>query len=154
MSARRSTIRRVRRSFDRLVPTRPWAPPARPHSCCESGRAVRREGVVQRRTSRRRRATERRRDSIATSRSCTRYGAYCVTVTVWPAIVSVPVLTGPAFALTATLTVPLPVPLLPAVIVMNDALLIAVQGGVHAVVTAMTPVPPLDRTLTLVGDTT
>ena len=52
-----------------------------------------------------------------------------------------------------TMTVPFPVPLAPAVIVMNDALLTAVQGEMHAVVTVMIPVPPEANTFADVGET-
>lgn len=81
------------------------------------------------------------------------YGASCVTVTVRPAIVSVPVLVGPLLAATATLTDPFPVPLFPDVIVMNVALLAAVHGATQFVVTEKTAVPPPAKTVTLVGDT-
>jgi hypothetical protein len=81
------------------------------------------------------------------------YGADWVTVTVWPATVSVPVRAGPLLAAIETVTLPFPVPLLPAVMVMNDALLVAVHVDVQLVVTLITPVPPLASTLALVGET-
>ena len=52
----------------------------------------------------------------------------CATVTVFPPMVMVPVLVLPvALADTENETVPFPVPVLPAVIVIHDALLNAVQ---------------------------
>ena len=49
-------------------------------------------------------------------------------------------------------TVPLPVPLLPPVIVMNDALLVAVHGEGQLVVTAIDAVAPVATTFKLVVD--
>lgn len=54
--------------------------------------------------------------------------ASCVTFTVWPAIVSVPVRCPPVFAAKASDTVPLPVPLAPLVIVTHEAALAAVHS--------------------------
>ena len=68
----------------------------------------------------------------------------CVTVKVWPAIVTVPVRCAVAeFAAMVMLTVPLPVPLAPAVIVTKlVALLTAVHVHPDVVVTFTVPVPP------------
>ena len=44
---------------------------------------------------------------------------------------------------TTKVTAPPPVPLAPAVIVMNDALLVAVQGQPACVVTVTLPTPPV-----------
>ena len=67
----------------------------------------------------------------------------CVTETVDPAIVSVPVrLVVPVFAATANATVPEPDPDAPDVIVIHDALLIAVHAQPAATVTVLLPVPP------------
>ena len=67
----------------------------------------------------------------------------CVTVKVLPAIVSVPVralVVG--FAVTLYVTVPLPLPLLPALIEIQDALLLAVQAQPVVAVTVTVPLPP------------
>ena len=65
-------------------------------------------------------------------------------VKVWPAIVSVPVRALPEFDATLKVTVPLPVPLLPDVIVSQPALLAAVHGHPDAADTATElPAPPL-----------
>jgi hypothetical protein len=67
----------------------------------------------------------------------------CVTVTVWPATVSVFVRPN-RFVLTATLnaTVPLPVPLLPDVIEIQDAFGVAVHPHVGPAVTVTLLGPP------------
>jgi hypothetical protein len=57
-------------------------------------------------------------------------------------MVSVPVRSAPLFAATVNCTVPFDVPLVPAEIVMNAALLTAVQAHELAAVTAVDPVPP------------
>src|SRR5262249_51591446 len=62
-------------------------------------------------------------------------------VNVWPAIVIVPLRAAPVFAATEYVTVPLPVPLLPAVIVIHDALLAAVHA--HVVADAVTVTLPV-----------
>jgi hypothetical protein len=70
--------------------------------------------------------------------------AACVTVKLWPAIVSVAVrATVVAFAATLKLTVPLAEPLDPAVTVTQLAPLVAVHAQPVVVVTATLPVPPL-----------
>ena len=51
----------------------------------------------------------------------------CETVNARPAMVSVPVRGAALFAAALNATVPLPVPLAPAVIVIHDALLVAVH---------------------------
>ena len=62
--------------------------------------------------------------------------ALCVTVKVWPAIVAVPVRCVVAgLAAMVMLTVPLPVPLAPAVTVIQAAPLAAVHAQVEAEVT-------------------
>jgi hypothetical protein len=68
--------------------------------------------------------------------------AGCVTVNVWPPIVSVPVRAAPVFAAALNVTDPLPVPAAPAVIVIHVALLVAVHAHAACVVTATFPVPP------------
>jgi hypothetical protein len=69
--------------------------------------------------------------------------ADCVTVNVCPAMVSVPVRAAPVLAAMAKLTVPLPVPLAPDVIVIHAALLAAVQAHPVVVETATgVPAPP------------
>lgn len=68
----------------------------------------------------------------------------CVTVSVCPATVMVPMRCGPVFATMLKFTVPLPVPELPDVICRNDgALLVAVQGQAAFVMTwvALDPFP-------------
>jgi hypothetical protein len=75
-----------------------------------------------------------------------------VTVNVCPATVSVPVrLLVFVFAATEYPTVPLPLPLLPEVIVIQAALLAAVQVQPVGAVTVTLPVPPLACTDALVG---
>jgi hypothetical protein len=70
--------------------------------------------------------------------------AACVTVKLWPAIVSVAVrATVMLFAATLKLTVPLADPLDPAVTVTQLASLVAVHAQPVIVVTATLPVPPL-----------
>jgi hypothetical protein len=74
-----------------------------------------------------------------------------VIVNVWPAIVSVPVRTLPAvFAATLYVTVPIPVPLAPAVIVTQPTLLIAVHEQLVPVTTDRLPVFAVDGTEALV----
>src|SRR5262245_48055179 len=63
-----------------------------------------------------------------------------LTVTVWPAIASVPERAAPLFADTVIVTVPLPLPLPPDAIEIHEALLAAVHVHVPALVTA-TDVP-------------
>ena len=79
--------------------------------------------------------------------------AACVTLNVWPPIVSVPVralVFGLADALNAT--VPAPLPLAPLVTVNHDVLLLTpVHAHPASVVTAVDPVPPLATTDWLVG---
>lgn len=67
----------------------------------------------------------------------------CVTVNVCPAIVNVPVRAVPGFAATVKLTVPLLVPLAPAVTVIHDALLAAVQAQPAPLVIFTLPLPPV-----------
>jgi len=66
----------------------------------------------------------------------------CVTVTVAPATVSVPVRCAPVFAATVAVTLPLPLPLAPLVIVMKLALLVAVQVQPAFALTGMVSEPP------------
>jgi hypothetical protein len=77
----------------------------------------------------------------------------CVTVNVWPPIVSVPVRSGPVFAAAVKVTLPLPVPPAPAVIVSQPSLLAAVQLQPAGAVTAIAGVdgPPAAGTVRLVG---
>jgi hypothetical protein len=61
---------------------------------------------------------------------------FCVTVNVWPAIVTVPVRCAAAeFAAMVMLTVPLPVPLAPPVTVIHAALLAAVHAQLEVELT-------------------
>jgi len=81
------------------------------------------------------------------------HGNVCVIVTVWPATVSVPVReVVPVFAATLYVTVPLPVPLAPAVTVIQDALLVAVHAQPAVAVTVTVADPPLAAGLADVGD--
>jgi hypothetical protein len=75
-----------------------------------------------------------------------------LTVNVCPAIVTVPDRADPLFAATVYDTVPFPVPLAPAVTVMNDAALTAVQTHPLVVVTATLPEPPAAAAFWLVGE--
>src|SRR5436190_18065428 len=74
----------------------------------------------------------------------------CVTVTVWPPIVTVPVREVVPFAGALIVTVPFPVPLAEAVKV--EELLVAVHEQVGAAVTKTSVVPPPLLTFTLVDD--
>src|SRR5439155_7422077 len=78
----------------------------------------------------------------------------CVTVTVCPAIVSVPVRDAePVFAAIELLTVPFPVPLAPAVIVIHAALLVAVHVQLVPDAVMLTlPVAPSAATAALVAE--
>jgi len=67
------------------------------------------------------------------------------TVTVWPAMVSVPERAGPVLASIEKVTVPLSIPELPELTAMKASLLLAVHAQpVAGVVTATVPVPPFD----------
>ena len=78
-------------------------------------------------------------------------GGDCVTVNVCPAMVIVPVRwLVPVLAATAKTTVPFPAPLLPEVMVIQLALLAAVQ--LELLVTLTIPVPPVQSNDWLVGD--
>jgi hypothetical protein len=68
--------------------------------------------------------------------------AACVTVNVWFAIVTAPVRTAPGFGATVNETEPLPVPLPPAVTVIQETLVLANQAQLAAVETATVPLPP------------
>ena len=75
----------------------------------------------------------------------------CVTLNVWPAIVTDPVRCAvPVFAATVTLTVPLPVPPEPTV-TSHAALLVAVHAQVLPVVTATATLSPPAGEVRLVG---
>ena len=70
-----------------------------------------------------------------------------------PAIVSVPVRAPPVLASTVYLTVPLPVPLLPLVMVIQFAVVVAVHGQPDCVVTVTgPPLPPWVGNDSLVGE--
>ena len=72
-------------------------------------------------------------------------GAAWFTVTVWPAIVSVPLRAEPALTAIVNVTVPLSFPALPDVTEMNASLLLAAHAqpvACEPIVTA--PVPPAD----------
>src|SRR5579872_4556102 len=73
----------------------------------------------------------------------------CMIVNVWPAMVSVPVrLLTEVFATAEYATLPLPVPVAPEVIEIQDALLVAVQvASIAFAVTVTEPVPPFAATL-------
>ena len=77
----------------------------------------------------------------------------CVTVTVRPATVSVPVRTGPLIAAALYCTSPSPVPVLPEVTVNHEALAEAAQLHPAPAVTAILPVPPAAGTDALSGET-
>ena len=71
-----------------------------------------------------------------------------------PAIFSVPVLwVVPVFAAALKLTGPVPLPVPPLVIVIHDALLVAVHAQPVPVVTVVDPVPPAGAMVRLVGET-
>ena len=67
----------------------------------------------------------------------------CVTVCVWPAIVSVSTRCGPVLAATLKPTVPLPVPVAPLVIVIHDAVVEDVHAHPAGIVTATFVAAPL-----------
>jgi hypothetical protein len=80
--------------------------------------------------------------------------AACVTVTVWPAIVTVPVRDVVAvLPATESDTVPLPAPDAPEVTVIQDALLDAVQLQPVVPVTVTVKGPPVDVAEVEVGET-
>lgn len=77
----------------------------------------------------------------------------CVTVKVFPAMVSVPLrLVVPVLAATLKVTVPPPVPAAPAVTVIHAALLTAVHAQPAAALTVVLAVPPAAGTDWLVGE--
>ena len=76
-----------------------------------------------------------------------------VTVTVFPATVSVPALGGVVVAAAVYATVPEPLPLLPLVMEIQEALVVAVQVQPLVVVTAMVPLPPVAGIVWVVGET-
>lgn len=77
----------------------------------------------------------------------------CVTVTVTPATVSVPVLgIEDVLPVTPKVTVPLPVPLLPDEIVIHETLAFAVQAHPGVAVTATEFVEVPAAALTVVGE--
>ena len=69
--------------------------------------------------------------------------ALCVTVTIAPATVSVAERAAPVFAATENVTVPLPLPEAPPVIVTNVAPLVAVHAQAAVVLTVTDPLPPV-----------
>ncbi len=74
-------------------------------------------------------------------------------MTVWPAIVIVPVRgLAPVFAATLKVTVPMPAPLAPPVIVIHGTLLTAIHEQLVPVPTERLPVEAVDGTDTLVVD--
>jgi hypothetical protein len=77
--------------------------------------------------------------------------AACVTVSVWPAIASVPVRAGPAFAATLAFTDPAPLPLAPAVMAIHEALLVADHAQLPEADTETSMAPPAAPTDWLVG---
>jgi hypothetical protein len=77
-----------------------------------------------------------------------------ITVTVWPATVRVPVRSpGAVLAVTPNVTVPLPVPLEPPLIVSQDALLVAVHPHPPPVVTVVVDEPGQESSDREVGET-
>lgn len=68
------------------------------------------------------------------------------TTNVRPPMDSVPLRAGPVVGATANWTVPFPFPLPPLVIVIHDALLVAVHSHPAPVVTATVPAPPVCAT--------
>jgi hypothetical protein len=77
----------------------------------------------------------------------------CVTVKVFPAIVSVPVRSVvPEYEATVNTADPLPVPLAPDVTVIHATLLAAVHEQPEAAVIADDPVPPVDGTVEAAGE--
>ena len=78
--------------------------------------------------------------------------ASCVTVNVWPAMVSVPVRTEPVFAATANETEPFPEPDAPEVTVIQLAFDAAVHAHPFDAVTLTDPLPPPTPTFWLVGE--
>jgi hypothetical protein len=77
-----------------------------------------------------------------------------LTVTVWPAIVIVPVRAAPVvLAATVKLLEPRPVMVAPLVIVIQAALLVAVHAQLEPVVTDTLAFVPVDGAFTAVGDT-
>jgi hypothetical protein len=70
----------------------------------------------------------------------------CTTVTVCPPTAIVPDRVGPVVAATANVTVPAPLPLAPAVMVIHGALLVAVHPHPAAALTLIVRVPPLAST--------
>ena len=67
---------------------------------------------------------------------------YCVTVNVWPPTTMLSVRDAPVFAAAVNATVPLPLPLAPAVMVIHDAPVVAVHVHPAGAVTLKEPVPP------------
>jgi hypothetical protein len=79
--------------------------------------------------------------------------AACETVNAWPAIVSVPERElVPVLAATEKVTVALPVPLAPAVMVIQAAPLVAVQLQPLLVATLELPLPPPEGNEALAGE--
>ena len=77
----------------------------------------------------------------------------CVTVKVWPPMVTVPVRTTVvAFAATLSATEPLPVPVAPLVTAIQLALLVAVRAHPAVPFTVIDTAPPAVPTLCAVGD--
>src|SRR6266550_5410810 len=77
----------------------------------------------------------------------------CTTVTVRPPMVIVPDRVDPVVAATANVTVPAPLPLAPAVMVIHGALLVAVHAQPAPAVTETVPLPPEEGTVCVSGDT-
>lgn len=78
--------------------------------------------------------------------------AACVTVSVSPPMVTVPVRCAPVLPATTTVTVPSPVPEAPAVTISQFALLAAVQAQVLVVVTATGMVSPIEGEFLVDGE--
>jgi hypothetical protein len=79
------------------------------------------------------------------------HAACCVTVSVWPPIVTDPLRAAPLFAATAICTVPFAAPDAPAVMVIHASVVEAVQAQPAPAVTAISNVPPGACESTAVG---
>jgi hypothetical protein len=78
--------------------------------------------------------------------------ASCVTVTVWPPAVIVPLRPPPVLAAAVNCTAPGPVPLPPAVMEIHGALVVAVHAQTPVVPTLTDPDPPPDGTFWAAGE--
>jgi hypothetical protein len=80
-------------------------------------------------------------------------GVVCVTVKVVPAIVNVPVRNAvPVFGATVNATLPDPEPVVPAIMVIHDVVVLDSQSHPTPALTRLMPVPPPPANVWLVGD--